>query len=308
MNRILINICCALLLITTARAQSVGIGTNQPDASAALDITSSNKGFLIPRVDMGISNIPAPATGLLVYNTNNAALYGRGLYINMGTMSAPKWERLASSESDNFIRNQTGVQVRSNFHISNNGIIDGKLTIDSKTPESFPLAIGSSSSYFTGFYMSNISGGGYWVMRVNGTNSIRPGTFQIVNLLTGRSSIFATGDQVGINMTTEPTAALEVGGDIKAQGSFIMDVKYVRGEFTLPGNSYGRYSVSCPSGYQVISGGGGHRDYNSAAIDIRVNYSGPDPDAPSTKWRVIVDNTSRSSRTVLVYCNCAKVK
>jgi uncharacterized protein (TIGR02145 family) len=48
---------------------NVGIGTNQPDASAALDISSTNKGFLPPRMteserDM-ISN---PQVGLMIYN------------------------------------------------------------------------------------------------------------------------------------------------------------------------------------------------------------------------------------------------
>ena len=34
-----------------ARAQSVGIGTATPDPAAALDISSSGKGLLIPRLD-----------------------------------------------------------------------------------------------------------------------------------------------------------------------------------------------------------------------------------------------------------------
>ncbi len=66
------------------KAQSVGIGTNTPNASAALDIdvsslaTNEKKGFLMPRVallnntDVTTIKDPAtskPATGLIVYNT-----------------------------------------------------------------------------------------------------------------------------------------------------------------------------------------------------------------------------------------------
>jgi len=57
---------------------SVGIGTTVPDASAMLDITSTNKGFLAPRVALtsntDTTTIAAPATGLLVFNTGTAGL------------------------------------------------------------------------------------------------------------------------------------------------------------------------------------------------------------------------------------------
>jgi hypothetical protein len=51
-------------------AQSVGIGTNTPNASAALEIRSSNKGLLIPRMNsFDRALIANPANGLLVYDT-----------------------------------------------------------------------------------------------------------------------------------------------------------------------------------------------------------------------------------------------
>lgn len=56
--------------------QNVGINTSgaTPDASAALDIDYTDKGLLIPRVALtsttDVVTIPAPATSLLVYNTN----------------------------------------------------------------------------------------------------------------------------------------------------------------------------------------------------------------------------------------------
>ncbi len=51
----------------------VGIGTTTPDASALLEVQSSSKGLLIPRVTLqsttDVTTITSPATGLLVYNT-----------------------------------------------------------------------------------------------------------------------------------------------------------------------------------------------------------------------------------------------
>lgn len=50
--------------------QNVGIGTTAPNASAALDIVSTNKGLLIPRMtDVQRAAIATPASGLLVYQT-----------------------------------------------------------------------------------------------------------------------------------------------------------------------------------------------------------------------------------------------
>lgn len=56
----------------------VGIGTNTPNASAALDITSTTKGFLPPRLTTTQRDaISSPATGLMVYDTtvNKVSVY-----------------------------------------------------------------------------------------------------------------------------------------------------------------------------------------------------------------------------------------
>ena len=51
--------------------QNVGIGTNTPDNSSILDLTATNKGFLVPRLTTAQRvAISAPATGLLVYDTD----------------------------------------------------------------------------------------------------------------------------------------------------------------------------------------------------------------------------------------------
>ncbi|MBL4755675.1 MAG: hypothetical protein JKY52_19040, partial [Flavobacteriales bacterium] len=73
----------------TALSQ-VGIGTNTPDASAILDLTSTTKGTLISRMTMVQRNaIVSPAIGLLVFQTDNTP----GYYYNSGTPGAPIWER-----------------------------------------------------------------------------------------------------------------------------------------------------------------------------------------------------------------------
>jgi len=67
LNLLLAVLFCQQLL----SQQNVGIGTNTPDNSALLDLTSVNKGLLVPRMTTAQRTaITAPATGLLVYDSN----------------------------------------------------------------------------------------------------------------------------------------------------------------------------------------------------------------------------------------------
>ncbi len=60
------------LLVTTISFSQVGIGTASPSASSLLDITSTDAGLLIPRMLQSERDaIQDPATGLMVYQTNN---------------------------------------------------------------------------------------------------------------------------------------------------------------------------------------------------------------------------------------------
>ena len=76
-----------------ARVQSagnVGIGTNTPAASALLDLTSTSKGFLPPRLTaVQRAAIASPVEGLLVYQTDGT----KGFYQYNGT----SWAIIISS-------------------------------------------------------------------------------------------------------------------------------------------------------------------------------------------------------------------
>lgn len=61
----------AILSFSFAKAQSVGIGTDTPAPTAALDVSATSKGFLPPRMDSTQRNaIVSPAAGLTIYNTS----------------------------------------------------------------------------------------------------------------------------------------------------------------------------------------------------------------------------------------------
>lgn len=77
--KIFIYTLCLILFANIVQAQSSGIGTNSPDPSARLHVSSSTKGFLPPRVALtstsSASPISSPATGLIVYNTATNGTY-----------------------------------------------------------------------------------------------------------------------------------------------------------------------------------------------------------------------------------------
>lgn len=84
-----------------------GIGTTTPDASAKLEINSTNKGFLTPRMTSAQRTaISSPANGLIVYQTDGVT----GFYLNAGTAASPSWVRLNSDwvKSGNDIAYTTG--------------------------------------------------------------------------------------------------------------------------------------------------------------------------------------------------------
>src|SRR5450432_2047889 len=61
-----------------------------PDTSAILDVSSTTKGFLTPRMTTTQQNaIPQPANGLLIYNTTDTTFK-----VNRGTAAIPKWVTL----------------------------------------------------------------------------------------------------------------------------------------------------------------------------------------------------------------------
>lgn len=88
------------VLFKTVTAQNVGINSSGavPDNSAMLDVVSTDKGILIPRVNITDLNTAAPTTApansLLVFNTNITS--GEGYYFWDGT----KWVKLLDSNSN----------------------------------------------------------------------------------------------------------------------------------------------------------------------------------------------------------------
>jgi len=63
------------VLHANATSDSVGIGTASPNAAAVLDVTSTSKGLLLPRMDQTQRQAMANVAGMLVWDTTNSKMY-----------------------------------------------------------------------------------------------------------------------------------------------------------------------------------------------------------------------------------------
>lgn len=103
-----------LLLHYTSNAQSLAINTDgsTANASALLDVKSTAKGILIPRMTAAQKTaIALPATGLLVYQTDGTP----GLYENNGTPAVPNWQLVLASGNAWTVTGNSGTDTAGNF-------------------------------------------------------------------------------------------------------------------------------------------------------------------------------------------------
>ncbi len=136
-----------IFMFSTWSYAQIGIGTDIPDAGSILDVTSSNKGVLIPRVDITDLSTIAPITGgstvsLLVYNTN--VLTGRGFHYWDGV----EWIYLVEagnigniySNDDSLAGDRMVTQNNFNLNFDDNTLTivgsDNRIGIGTNSPES----------------------------------------------------------------------------------------------------------------------------------------------------------------------------
>ena len=142
----------ALLLAAApaALAQGVRIGTaGTPDASAALDVSGTDKGLLVPRMTQAqrtaISN---PATGLLVFQTNGTQ---PGFWYNAGTPAAPSWLALGLTTVAGTGLSGSTTGSTTTLSVADGGVTTAKLADDAVTiPKLAATGTASATTFLRG--------------------------------------------------------------------------------------------------------------------------------------------------------------
>jgi hypothetical protein len=193
------------LFVLLGHAQT-GIGTTTPNASAKLEIAATDKGFLLPRMTAAQKgNIPSPANGLLVYQTDDVV----GFYVNTGIPATPVWTRV------NMDWTRTGNDLS---YTSGNVLTTGNLT-------------GGNAS------TSTISGFGANVATISGGYNIAATDNGKIIQSTAATAITVTipsGLPTGFNCTVVQMGA----GQITFSGTY-----FNRGSFTKTASQYAVVSI-----------------------------------------------------------------
>lgn len=174
--------------ISATSAGNVGIGTTAPTASAVLQVSSTNKGILMPQVALlsatDVATIPSPATSLMIYNTATAgsgtSAVTPGYYYYNGSI----WASLVSTTINNIGSSKSystgllaGGSTSPTFTVASSGVYRVELTTGNGCGErmyvsfvcnfdgSYPNAIAQS-----GFYLG-LGGTAYTFTQVSSTTS-----------------------------------------------------------------------------------------------------------------------------------------
>lgn len=160
---------------------SVGIGTTAPTASSLLEIKSTTKGVLLPRMTKVQRDlIVGPVNGLLIYQTDSQ----KGFYYYNGTIWKPVTDNSVTGLSNNiFIGSTAGTSNTTG--IRNIGF--GRGALNGNTDRIENIAIGDSSQFVTG--IGSIGNQAYYNSSV-GSKSLRFNTTGARNASLGAYSSY----------------------------------------------------------------------------------------------------------------------
>lgn len=194
-------------------AQSVGIGTNAPNASAQLDVTATNKGMLVPRVtNAQMLAIASPANGLLVYNTDSACFAYRNatawVFLKGNATASNDWSTKGNAGTDtskNFIGTTDNVDLLFKRNNQRAGWINELKRNTSWGAGTLNPATTGSDNTANGYKaLTANSAGGF--NTASGAYALFSNNVGIANTATGYEALFF--NTTGINNTASGATAL----------------------------------------------------------------------------------------------------
>ncbi len=218
-NIMKITVLTSLLIVLTflshsAMAQDVAINTDgsSADASAMLDVKSTNKGILVPRLSLSQRNaITSPATGLFIYQTDNTPdfyFYNGSAWVVVG-YEAVDINSLSDGKTDGnsiFLGSGAGIN---NVGTDNKNVAVGDSALYSNTTGSYVTAIGCQALYSNSTGNFN-TGSGVQSLKFNTTGhsntangylALYSNTTGYSNTATGQTSLYSNTNGVGNTAT-----------------------------------------------------------------------------------------------------------
>lgn len=283
-----------LLIITTSQSinaqQSVGIGTTTPNPKAILDISSINKGLLIP--SMATSQrlaITSPPNGLMVYDTDKGEFYH---YNNIGwtpILNGNYWTRPNSNRKRiaNFT-DSVGIGLTSatewldvdgNIRSRNNLLADNNVTATGTVQGGALFTGGNLTAGGTGIINGDLTTNSDLI--INNTaailqlknNSVNKGFFQLSgdNVRLGTNSGNSTGNLV-IRMNANDRITVNPQGDIDLEGKITRNA--ATGTASLIPFCYGRIGYNGSGVLTILSGTGNFTFVRGATGGYIINCTG----------------------------------
>ena len=277
------------LFYCSAVFAQVGIGTTSPDA--ALDITSTTEGLLIPRialVNTTTATLPSPTISEMVYNTATAGDVVPGYYFWNGTI----WEKLVSGMLPNSgwsLTGNTGTTVTTNFIgttddvdliFKRNNIKSGLIgtTNTAFGNNSLPIAtgnfntaIGHRSLYSNTTGESNVAIGSYALNdNTSGYDNTAIGVSALIRNTTGSANIAIGSQSLDYNSTGIGNIAI---GFNTLHASTISNYNVAIGFEALYANYFGENNVATGF-YSLRNNQLGSNNVATGYQSLSNNYSG----------------------------------
>jgi trimeric autotransporter adhesin len=303
----------------------VAINTDgsSPDNSSMLDVKSTAKGLLLPRMTLAQRNaIASPANGLMIYQTDNS----QGFYYNSGTSASPAWVMGGSvsgsgweltgnsgtSPGTNFIGTTDNQPLR--FRVNNSWA--GEIH---PTSGNIFLGLGAGEANTDGILNSSI-GDHSLFNNTTGNRNTANGSFALFsnisgynNTSTGNLSLFS--NSIGVSNTANGYAALysntsgnnnTANGEISLFSNISGNNNVANGNSALYNNSSGNDNTANGYGalgnntiginntasgsYALLSNIDGNNNTTSGQSSLRSNISGSENSANG--YQALYYNTS----------------
>lgn len=230
-----------------------GIGTTTPHASAKLDVTSTDKGFLPPRIALlstsDVATIVSPANGLIIYNTATAGTTPNNVIPGYYYWDGSKWNGLVDQGALNAFSGYVPNYAQSNASSMSTGTVGAVIVSQTITTSGRPIQIIATGD-------ANPSSNGWCQLQL-----YRDGT-PIGKKLQAESSSANENIPYCINFIDNPTA-----------GTYTYSVRFVTGSCSFQfgeadGNQLTLLEIGAWSAgtMPVSKGGTGNSSYTSGSV------------------------------------------